>query len=92
MLKQNTTLITQLFITLESRPEADMKTNENPLLYRIMVCLERETSHIYWLVSKLQQPAFMQQDNLYFWFLIWQLSFYMVRPTRAVTFAEYYNT
>ena len=47
MLKQNTTLITQLFLSLMSRPEADMislnmKTNENPLLYRIMVCLENE--------------------------------------------------
>ena len=52
MIKQNTTLITQLFISLQSRPEADMvdffnmKTNENPLLYRIVVCFERETSQI----------------------------------------------
>ena len=45
--------ITQLFISLQSRPEAEMvdffniKTNENPLLYRIVVCFERETSQIY---------------------------------------------
>ena len=53
MLKQNTTLITQLLISPQSRPEADMvvflnmKTNENPLLYRIVVSLEWETSQIY---------------------------------------------
>ena len=80
MLKQSTTLITQLFISLQSRPAADMviffkhsETNENPLLYRIVVCLEREKSYIYWLVSKLQQPAFVQQHMFYLWLLsfIW---------------------
>ena len=49
MLKQ-ITLITQRFISLQSRPEADMvdlfkyENQREPLLYRTVVCLEREIS------------------------------------------------
>ena len=49
MLKQ-ITLITQRFISLQSRPEADMvdlfkhENQREPLLYSTVVCLEREIS------------------------------------------------
>ena len=88
MLKQNTTLITQLFIT----PEADMidffkyeNQRESPSLSDygllgagnksyILACIKAATARVY----AARQPLL--------------LVFYMVRPTRAVTFAEYNNT
>ena len=63
MLKQNTTLITQLFISLQSRPEADMID-----FFKYENQREPPSLSDYGLLGANQQPAFMQQDSLYFCF------------------------
>ena len=95
MLKQNTTLITQLFLSLQSRPEADMvdffkyeNQREPPSLSDrgllragnksdILTCIKAPTAR----VCTARQVSVMVFDMASI--------IHMVRPTRAVTFAEY---
>ena len=95
MLKQNTTLITQLFLSLQSRPEADMvdffkyeNQREPPSLSDrgllragnksdILTCIKAPTAR----VCTARQVSVMFFDMA--------AIIHMVRPTRAVTFAEY---
>ena len=97
MLKQNTTLITQLFISLQSRPKADMidffkyeNQREPPSLSDygllgagnksdILACIKAPTARVY----VARQPLL--------WVFDMAAIVHMVRPTRALTLAEYYN-